>query len=73
MEARSGILPQLEGSISPYLFIPAAKVLSQKFKGIKVNKIGLKITHVLFADDLILFKGAPMEVQRKFLRCLEKF
>ncbi len=50
--------------LSPYLFILCQKVLSQlidqqfslrNISGVRMNVSGLAITHVMFADDLMLF------------------
>ena len=53
--------------MSPYLFIICTEVLSRllfrassagNLRGIKCSKNGLELSHVLFADDLVLFGRA---------------
>ena len=50
--------------LSPYLFLLCANVLSisltqveelKKIKGVKVGRSGLSFSHLLFADDSLLF------------------
>ncbi|PON97229.1 LOW QUALITY PROTEIN: hypothetical protein TorRG33x02_069850 [Trema orientale] len=41
-------------------------------KGIKVSKMGPKITHLLFADDLLFFGRATKKVAKSMAACLEK-
>lgn len=68
--------------ISPFLFIICAKIFSYMLlcsssngtlKGIKVSRNALEISHVLFADDMILFSCAPKKDARELLSCLEKY
>lgn len=56
-------------SLSPYIFIIVANVLKKavedgSIKGIKLNRFCLTLSHLLFADDLIIFlEGKILERQ----------
>src|SRR3954467_2556256 len=54
--------------ISPYLFVLCMDKLSQKWKGIKVGRREIVISHLMFVDDLLLF-----EVDEKYMHCVMKF
>lgn len=63
-------------SISPYLFILYSEVLSwilirvesdRAIKGIKLGKKSLLFTHILFADNLLLFGSAKKKNAKAFL------
>ena len=68
--------------LSPYLFILCQEVLSRLIKRsfvsgvihrVKMNTNGLAFTHVMYADDLMLFaKAITCEVQ-VLDECLEKY
>ncbi|XP_060973869.1 uncharacterized protein LOC133039086 [Cannabis sativa] len=68
--------------LSLALFITAADVLSRlittrmiegHIQGFKVSRDGPVITHLMFSDDVILFKKASVKEAKGFLRCLEDY
>lgn len=68
--------------ISPYLFVLCIKRLSHLIKaevanhnwrGVKLSRYGLEISHLLFADDMILFAEATGDQIQTVRRCLDKF
>jgi hypothetical protein len=68
--------------LSPYLFILCQEVLSRiidrehmigNIKGIKMNMGGPDFTHVMFADDLMLFSKASSNEVLSLNSCLEKY
>ncbi|XP_023926387.2 uncharacterized protein LOC112037802 [Quercus suber] len=64
---------------SPYLFILGQKVLSRMIeqeptiKGVKASIDGPAITHVMYADDIILFPKATRRDATKINECLDKY
>ncbi|KAM6577644.1 hypothetical protein CsatB_029481 [Cannabis sativa] len=68
--------------LSPALFIIAADVLSRlimakneagEIAGFKVKREGPAITHLMFADDIILFGKASVKEAKSFLKCFEDY
>ncbi|KAM6595903.1 hypothetical protein CsatA_006427 [Cannabis sativa] len=68
--------------LSPALFIIAADVLSRlimtkteegKIAGFKFTRNGPAITHLMFADDVILFGKASVKEAKNFLKCIEEY
>lgn len=68
--------------MSPYVFIILSELLSRiiykveadgLFDGVKLARLALPITHLAFADDMILFCRATFEEVRNIKRCLELY
>jgi hypothetical protein len=68
--------------LSPYLFIMCQEVLSRiidrqfalrKLSGAKMNVAGPPITHVMFADDLMLFTKASRKEATVLNECLDTY
>jgi len=64
--------------LSPYLFILGQEVLSRMIdntaiKGIKASINGPAITHVMYADDIILFSKATRRDAARLNACLQKY
>ena len=68
--------------LSPYLFILAQKVLSRlldwefhfkKISGVKANLNGPAITHVMYADDMVLFSKATRMEAKAINECLDMY
>ncbi|KAM6563873.1 hypothetical protein CsatB_023871 [Cannabis sativa] len=68
--------------LSPALFIIAADVLSRlittrkaegKLAGFRISREGPAITHLMFADDVILFGRASVKEAKGFIKCLEEY
>ncbi|XP_060969524.1 uncharacterized protein LOC133036798 [Cannabis sativa] len=68
--------------LSPSLYIMAAEALSHLLikkenegglKGFKLARNGTPITHLMFADDIILFGEASAREARSLLDCLESY
>lgn len=69
-------------AISPYLFVICIERLShlindsvhnKRWKGIKLSKYGPTITHLFFADDMVLFSEATEQHVQIIKDCLERF
>lgn len=68
--------------LSPSLFILAADLLSRlisnatmkgRIKGFKVSRIANPITHLMFADDIILVGEASEREAKSFLSCIQTY
>ena len=68
--------------LSPYLFILAQKVLSRMLdnelragnvSGAKPSARGPAITHVMYADDIVLLSKATRNDAKRLVDCLEKY
>ncbi len=68
--------------LSPYLFILCQEVLSRLIErsfassaihGVKMNTNGPTFTHVMYADDLMLFTKATTREVQVLDECLEKY
>lgn len=69
-------------SMSPYLFVLCMERLSHmimeevregRWKGIKVSRNGPTLSHLFFADDMVLFAEAEMRQIDVVLDCLNRF
>ncbi|KAK9988117.1 hypothetical protein SO802_028356 [Lithocarpus litseifolius] len=65
--------------LSPYLFILGQEVLPRMIKqepaikGVKASISGPAITHIMYADDIILFSKATRRDAAKINECLDKY
>nr|XP_025625612.1 uncharacterized protein LOC112717904 [Arachis hypogaea] len=68
--------------ISPYLFVIVMDRLSQmieekvemeQWRPMRISKEGLHISHLLFADDLLVFGEASKEQGKTILECMGEF
>jgi hypothetical protein len=68
--------------LSPYLFIICQEVLSRPIdreflygnvKGVKMNVAGLAFTHVMYADDIMVFAKANCREVKILDECLDKY
>jgi hypothetical protein len=68
--------------LSPFLFILGSEVLSRLINreevagslyGIKISRQSPPITHLLFADDLMIFAKAKANEASSILKCLNKY
>ena len=69
-------------SLSSYLFILGQEVLSRildyelaqnNISGIKASIRGPSISHVMYADDIILFSKASKKEATNFIKCVDKY
>ena len=69
-------------SLSPYLFILAQEVLSRlldrefhlkKISRVKASLNGLAITHVMYADNIVLFSKATRMEAKAINECLDMY
>ncbi|XP_031103194.1 uncharacterized protein LOC116006838 [Ipomoea triloba] len=69
-------------AISPYLFVMCMEKLSHiikdeanrgNWKGVRLSRYGPLLTHLFFADDLVLFAEAPQEQIHVISYCLDRF
>lgn len=69
-------------AISPYIFVLCMERLSHiikeevqqgRWKGIRLSRYGPLLTHLFFADDLVLFAEASQEQVTIIKNCLERF
>lgn len=44
-----------------------------EIQGIKIGRTGQAITHLFFADDILIFCKAEVQQTNKIINCLEKF
>ena len=68
--------------LSPYLFILGQEVLSRmldkelrdgNISGVKPSIRGPTITHVMYANDIVLFSKATKNDAKRLANCLEKY
>ncbi|PKU66362.1 putative mitochondrial protein [Dendrobium catenatum] len=65
--------------LSPYLFIMCAQLLSNAIVqrghslGIQMASKGPRITHLLYADDVLIFSQATCGLARKMMKIIEDF
>lgn len=69
-------------AISPYLFVLCMERLSHTIKdevaqgrwnGVRLSRYGPNLTHLFFADDLVLFAEASQEQITTIAQCLDRF
>ncbi|KAI0530979.1 hypothetical protein KFK09_000528 [Dendrobium nobile] len=64
--------------LSPYLFILCSQLISSMFQindsiGIQISPNGPKISHLLYADDIIIFSEAKLNMVKKIKGLVKKF
>ncbi|KAI0510916.1 hypothetical protein KFK09_011527 [Dendrobium nobile] len=65
--------------LSPYLFILCAQLLSNSIMqrgqklGIQISPRGPVVTHLLYADDVLIFSNANVELAKKLKNIVEDF
>lgn len=68
--------------LSHFLFILGSEVLSRltlreeigkNLEGIRISRWALSLSHLLFANDLILFRSATTQTARTFANCLDTY
>ena len=69
-------------AISPYLFVLCMERLNHviyeavengAWKPIQLSRTGPNLSHIFFADDLILFTKASVDQIKTMMKCLEIF
>ncbi|XP_020671746.1 uncharacterized protein LOC110091838 [Dendrobium catenatum] len=75
IEGKSGFLQGCP--LSPFLFILCSQLLSNAFRsrgtevGIKISDNAQRISHLLFADDILLFLEAKVNVMKKVRKIIK--
>uniref|UniRef100_A0A2N9GE95 Reverse transcriptase domain-containing protein n=1 Tax=Fagus sylvatica TaxID=28930 RepID=A0A2N9GE95_FAGSY len=68
--------------LSPYLFILSQEILSRLIEravqrgdvhGVKANRVGLVVTHLMYADDIILFSRAKLAEIKALEQCVKTY
>ncbi|XP_028556870.1 uncharacterized protein LOC114581249 [Dendrobium catenatum] len=65
--------------LSPFLFIICAQLLSNAFRqkgdelGIRISSNGPSISHLLYADDVIIFSEATLKATKQIKKILDNF
>ncbi|KAI0496442.1 hypothetical protein KFK09_022759 [Dendrobium nobile] len=64
--------------LSPFLFILCSQILSDALcsrisKGISVSRLAPKVSHLLFADDLLIFSEAKMKKVKELRRIINNY
>ncbi|KAF7822209.1 ribonuclease H [Senna tora] len=79
---RSSCHPDIGDPLSPYIFVLCMDILSHiicnavndgSWKGIKAGKDNIYMSHLMFADDLLLFGSATVSQARVIIKCLDQF
>ncbi|XP_020704935.1 uncharacterized protein LOC110115877 [Dendrobium catenatum] len=64
--------------LSPFLFILCSQILSDAFcsrisRGVSVSRLTLKVSHLLFADDILIFSEAKVKEVKELRRITNKY